>query len=134
MVRAFVVAPAQMHAKLLGRDVLGGVVQRLDVQRDALAEFLEVEVGVLDVPAHAEIGAVELQHEAGFGDGLVFVAHRVGDGVDVGLEILVVVVAEEQRHHAGRGRAHEAFLGLHLRERGLEIVDVGRAPPAGRAR
>ena len=91
---------------------------------DALAEFLEVEIGILDVPAHAEIGAVELQHEAGLGDGLVFVAHRVGDGVDVGLEILVVVVAEEQRHHAGRGGAHEALGVLHLRERRLEIVDV----------
>ena len=27
-----------------------------------------------------EIGTVELQDEAGLGDGLVFVAHRVGDG------------------------------------------------------
>ena len=55
---------------------------------DALAELLEVEVGVLDVPAHAEVGAIDLQHDAGLGDGLVFVAHRVGDGVDVGLESL----------------------------------------------
>ena len=92
---------------------------------DALAERLEIEVGVLDVPAHAEIGAIDLQHEAGLGDGLVFVAHRLGDGVDVGLEILVVVVAEEQRHHAGRGGAHEALGRLHLRQRGLEVVDVG---------
>ena len=65
VVRALVVAPAQMHAKLLGRDVAGGVIERLDVHADALAELLEVEVGVLDVPAHAEIGAVDLQHEAG---------------------------------------------------------------------
>ena len=92
--------------------------------RDALAEFLEVEVGVLDVPAHAEIGAVDLQHEARLGDRLVFVAHRLGDGVEVRLVILVVVVAKEQRHHAGRGRAHEAAGGLHLRERGLQVVDV----------
>ena len=74
-----------------------------------LRNSVEVEVGVLDVAAHAEVGAVDLQDEAGLGDGLVFVAHRVGDGVDVGLVVLVVVVAEEQRHHAGRGRAHEAF-------------------------
>ena len=85
----------------------------------------EVEIGVLDVPAHGEVGAVDLQHEAGLGDGLVFVPHRVGDRVDVGLEILVVVVAEEQRHHAGRGGAHEAAGRLHARERRLEIVDVG---------
>ena len=38
MVRARVVAPAQVHAQLLGRDVAHGVVERLDVQRDAAAE------------------------------------------------------------------------------------------------
>ena len=73
------------------------VVERLDVQLRALAEFGEVEVGILDVPAHAEVGTVDLQHEAGLGDRLVFVAHRVGDGVDVGLEVRVMIVAEEQR-------------------------------------
>ena len=115
MVRALVIAPAQMQADLLGRDVPGRVIERLDVQLDALAERLEIEVGVLDVPAHAEIGAIDLQHDAGFGDGLVFVTHRIGDGVDVGFEILVMVVAEEQRHHAGGSGAHESLGRLHLR-------------------
>ena len=108
MMRTLVVAPAQMHAQLLGRDVGERVVERLDVQRGALAEFVEVEVGVLDVPAHGEVGTVDLQDEAGLGDGLVFVAHRVGDGEEIGLVVLVVLVAEEQRDHAGRRRAHEA--------------------------
>ena len=101
MVRTFVIAPAQVHAELLGRNVFDRVVERLDVQRDALAELFQVEIGVLDVPAHAEIGAIELENEAGICHGLVLVSHRVGDGVDVSLEVLVVVVAEEQRHHAG---------------------------------
>ena len=61
---------------------------------DALAELRKIEVGVLDVPAHAEVGAVDLQHQAGLRDGLVFVAHRLGDGVKIGLVVLVVVVAK----------------------------------------
>jgi len=94
------------------------------MQADALAKAGEVEIGVLDVPAHGEIRAVDLQHEAGFGDGLVFVTHGVGDGVDVALEVLVVIVAEEQRDDAGRGRAHEAARRFHAGERGSEIVSV----------
>ena len=124
VMRAFVVAPAKMHAQLFRRNVGDRMIERLDVQLRALAEFRQAQIGVLDVPAHAEVGAIDLQDEAGLGDGLVFVTHRIGDGVDVGLEILVVVVAEEQRHHAGRGRAHEAAGGLHVLERGLEIVGV----------
>ena len=72
-----------------------------------LAESLDVQVGVLDVAAHAEVGAVDLQHEAGGGDRLVLVAHRLGDGEEIGLVSRIVLVAEEQRDDAGRGGAHE---------------------------
>ena len=124
MVRTFVVAPAQMHAQLLGRDVGERVVERGDVHAGTLAEFGEVEVGVLDVPAHGEVGTVDLQDEAGLGDGLVFVAHRVGDGEQIGLVVLVVLVAEEQRDHARRRRAHERVGAAGGRERALERRDV----------
>ena len=130
MVRTLVVAPAQVQPHLLRRDVAGRVIERRDVRADAAAKFLEVEIGILDVPAHAEVGAIDLQHDAGLGHGLVFVAHRFGDGLEIGVVILVVVVAEEQRHHAGGGGAHEAFGGFHLRERRVEIVGVG--PRRGR--
>ncbi len=67
------------------------------LQLGALAEFGEREIGVLDVAAHGEIGAIDLQHDAGVGDGLVFVAHGVGDGEKIFLVARIVVVAEEQR-------------------------------------
>ena len=52
------------------------------------------------------------------GDRLVLVPHRLGDREEVGLVVLVVVVAEEQRDDAGRGRAHEASAApLHRRSR-----------------
>ena len=54
----------------------------------ALRNVVQVEVGVLDVPAHREVGAVDLQHDAGLGDGLVFVPHRLGDGEQIGLVVL----------------------------------------------
>ena len=79
---------------------------------------------ILDVLAHREVGAIDLQHEAGLGDRLVFVPHRVRDGVEIGLLARIVIVAEEHRHHAGRRRAHEAAARLHGADRGLQIVDV----------
>ena len=99
-----------------------------------LAEGLQIDVVVLDVLAHREIGAIDLQHEARLGDRLVFGAHRVRDGVEIGLLARIVIVAEEHRDHAGRRRAHEAARRLHGAERGFQIVDVGDARPAGRAR
>ena len=110
MMRALVVAPADMDAQLLGRDVRDRMVQRLDVELRGLAEGLQVDVVILDVLAHREVGAIDLQHEAGARHRLVFGAHRIRDGVEIGLLARVVVVAEEHRHHAGRGRAHEAAL------------------------
>src|SRR6266436_2292671 len=55
MMRALVIAPAQMEAQLLPRDVGDGVVERLDVKPRLLAEILDAQMCVLDVPAHGEV-------------------------------------------------------------------------------
>ena len=91
-----------------------------------LAELLQAQIGVLDVPAHAEVGAVDLQDEAGLGHGLVLLAHGLGDGKKVGLVVLVVLVAEEQRDHAGRGRAHEALRRRGASDRSLQVFHVAQ--------
>ena len=91
----------------------------------ALAELLQAQVAVLDVPAHAEVRAVDLQHDAGLGHGLVFMAHGLGNRIEVGLVVLVVVVAEEQRHHAGRGRAHEGLGRFRAGDGRFQVVRVG---------
>ena len=95
------------------------------MHRGALAKLREAELRVLDVPAHGEVGAIDLQHDAGRGDRLIFVAHRIGDGEQIGLLARIVVVAEEQRDDAGRRRAHERVAAADRGERGLEIVDIG---------
>ena len=65
---------------------------------------------VLDVPAHRQIGAVDLQDEAGIDDRLVFLPHRLGDRLEIGLVALVVAVVEEQRDQPRRGGAEKALL------------------------
>ena len=101
MVRALVVAPAQMHTRLVGRDVGQRVVERLDVQAGHGPKFVEAQRSELDVPPHREIRAVDLENEPGPGHRLVLVFHRVGDGEEVRLVGRVVVVAKEEGHDAG---------------------------------
>ena len=84
---------------------------------------------MLDVAAHAQIRAIELQHDAGLGDGLVLVPHRVRNGEDVRLLGRVVLVLEEERDDPRRRRRHEHLLRFHLGERRLEVAHVGLGSP-----
>src|SRR5206468_5653469 len=65
MVRPLVVTPAQVEARPLRRDVRERVVQRLDVEPGHCAELVEAQIRELDVPSHTEVGAIDLQVEAG---------------------------------------------------------------------
>src|SRR5258708_32548906 len=69
MMGAFIVSPAKMHAQLLRRDIGKRMVEGLDMHRGALSEFRETERRILDMPAHREIGPIDLEHDAGPGDG-----------------------------------------------------------------
>src|SRR5215510_5942345 len=79
------------------------------------------------MPAHGEIGTIDLQHETGFRDRLVFVPHGIGDGINVAFEILLVVIAEEQGYDAGRRRAYETANGLYVVQGCFEVlrIDLG---------
>ncbi len=96
VVRALVVPPAEVHARLLGRDTGERLVERLHVKPRHLAELRHAQIGELDVPAHRQVGAIHLEHEARPGHRLVLVLHRLRDGEQVLLVARVVVVAEEQ--------------------------------------
>src|SRR6185295_18583291 len=57
-----------------------------------------------------------------------------GDGVDIRLEVLVVIVAEKQRHDARRSGAQEAAVGTDLVKGGLEIIGIDlRSRPVANA-
>ena len=79
MVRTFVISPAEVQAQPVRRDVLQRVIERFDVEPCLFAEFAEAQLGVLDVPPHREIWAVDLQDQTGLGNGLVFLPHSLGD-------------------------------------------------------
>jgi hypothetical protein len=77
MMRTLVVAPAEMHADALCGNVRERGVERLDMFGGARSKLLQLEIGVLDVPAHREVGAINLKIEAGRDDRFVFRLHRL---------------------------------------------------------
>ncbi len=89
-------------------DVAEGVVEGVDAQLGVLAVGGDVHLGV-DLPGICEIGVVDLEDEAGVDDGLVFLAHGVGDGENVFLVRLVVLVDQPVLDRAGGDGGHEAF-------------------------
>jgi hypothetical protein len=56
---------------------------------------------VLDVPAHRQVGAVDLEDQTGLRHGLVLVLHGLRDRREIRVLGRVMVVAEEERDHAG---------------------------------
>ncbi len=124
VVRPLVVAPAHVEAELLRRHVGRGLVQGLHVQARHRPERGEVEACELDVAAHGEVRAVDLEREPRARHRLVLVAHGLGDGEEVALVVLVVRVVEEERDDAGRGRAEEALAGAGRADRRLQVVGV----------
>src|SRR6266436_5961904 len=99
-----------MQPQAVRRDGLQRMIERLDMELRLLAELGKAQLGELDVPPHGEIRAVDLQDQAGLCDGLVFLPHRLGDSVKIGLFARAMSVVEEQRDDTRRGAAEEGFL------------------------
>ena len=89
-VRPLVIAPAQMHAHRVGRNIRGGVVERRDVALCNAQEFVIRQVLVLVVPSRAEIRRIDLQDKSCLMDRLVFFLQRIGQRRDIGIFVLVV--------------------------------------------
>src|SRR6476660_8490059 len=68
MVRTFIVAPAQVHSELFRGNIHDRMIEGLDVKLRAFAEVCEIQIGILDVASHAEVGTVDLKYETGAGD------------------------------------------------------------------
>ena len=52
-----------------------------------LQELGVAQVGEGEVPAHGQVGAVELEHEAGVVDGVVLLLHHVGQPGQIRLAV-----------------------------------------------
>ncbi len=98
MMRAFVIAPAQVQAQLLGTRIAQRMIEGFDVQQCAFAELLQIQIRILDVPSHRQIRTIDLQYEARREQSRVFAAHRLGDGIEVLLLARVEVISKEQGH------------------------------------
>ena len=113
----------QPHA--VGGQPFGRGIERGDVAfGDVFQKLVVGEMTVLVVARGSEVGGVDLQHEAGFDDRLVFVPHHLGERADISVFGRVVEVDDEAREDARRRRRHEDLGGLRLRGRRLEPRDV----------
>ena len=87
--------------------------------------------------SHGEIWTIDLQIKARIYDGSVFIAHGVGDGLEVLLAGRVIFVAEKERNDTRRSGAHEAMRGAGRLHGGAEVGCVAAgwraiAQPNGR--
>ena len=94
-----------------------------------LAIVVDAHVGE-HLPAVGQVRIVDLEVQAGVGDGLVLLVHGVGDGEQELLVGRVVLVAQPVLDGAGRDRGQEA-LDVQALQRGLQVGDVrrGRSAP-----
>ena len=90
-----------MHADAFRRHFAQRVVQRLDLQVRIAQEFGVVHIAELDVPAHGQIGCVDLQVKTGRHDGFVLGRHGIGERLQIQLGAGVVRVGLEHRDHPG---------------------------------
>ena len=113
-----------MQPDALGRQAADRMVQGVDPGRRELLVIGDARLGVDLVPALGEARVVELQHDSGLDDLPVFLAHRVGAGVEellVGLVVFVVDARAAGRRDCG----HEAFRDPGRAHRRLQVGDVG---------
>src|SRR2546423_13900140 len=85
MMWTLVVTPAKMDAHAVRWNVNQRGVQHFDMHLDVLAELRHTRTGKLDMSAHREVGAIDLEHEARPSDHLVFRFHRLAERNDIGL-------------------------------------------------
>ena len=76
------------------------------------------------MPCVREIRIVDLQHEFGVDDRLVFLPHGVCDSEQIGFIARVVLVLHPVFHSAGRDRRQKSFFDLLALECCLQIVNV----------
>src|SRR6266545_1938990 len=119
-----IAAPAHMEAHRLLRDIPQGVVEGIDAQRGELAILWDAHVTV-NLPRIRQVRVVNLEQEAGVGDGLVLLMHGIRDGVEKILIALVILVFHPMLDGPGRHSRQKRLLLLHTLEGSFEVVDVG---------
>ncbi len=124
MMRPFIIAPAEVHPQPVGGNVCQRAVQCFHMFRGALAKLAEFKVGVLDMTAHPQVGAIDLEIETRGDDRLVFGLHRRGDRSEIGALARIIVVVKEEGYDARRRGRHERPLRGLVADSCRQIIDV----------
>src|SRR5262245_53310017 len=74
--------------------------------------------------SHSQIRAIDLEHESGLANGVVFLLHDVSQTGKIGLAARVVLVAQEMRDDSRRGSSHKSLGGLHPGQRRFKVRDI----------
>src|SRR5215472_11235178 len=98
-----------MEADAVLREAAQRMVQRLDPDHDELPVVFDRRLGIYHVPARRGRRIVELEDEPGIEDCPVFLAHRLGAGIEEVLVALVKGVWDAVRAAWGDG-GHEPLL------------------------
>jgi hypothetical protein len=94
-----------------------------------LTKLCEAQLRVLNMASHGEIGAIDLQHDAGIDDAFIFDPHRFGDRMEIAFLVRIVIVAKKQRDHTRRCGAHEGLATAVCPQRRRQVADVGLRRP-----
>mmetsp|Transcript_34791 Transcript_34791/g.76524 ORF Transcript_34791/g.76524 Transcript_34791/m.76524 type:complete len:293 (-) Transcript_34791:3492-4370(-) len=133
VVRASVVAPADVDPHLCRRHCGQRRVERSDVHVGDRGELLVAQVGKARVAPHREIGAVDLQHKPARRDRLILWPHRLSESLHKGRMVAVVTVLAEDSERPGRGHRPESSLGRAARRRECLHKRCERISQLGRA-
>ena len=125
VVRPLVVAPADVHAHLCGRNVGERVVERLDVCAATLRNSSSLRSWKPVWRDIARSGQSTCSTKSGRGDGLVFRPHRFGNRLRCRPRGWGNAIGKERCDDAGRSGIEEALDRRICRECGAEVGDVG---------
>src|SRR5579863_5945162 len=78
IMRTLIIAPADVQAGAIGRDVQKRPIDRGDDHLDEIEEILEWPIGEGGVTFESEVGCINLKYEATRNDGFIFDAKGVG--------------------------------------------------------
>src|SRR3984885_15766160 len=92
--------------------------------RGALPKLGQFKIGVLDMTAHPQVGAIDLKIETCGDDRLVFRLHRRGDRREISALTRIIVVVKEKGYDARRRGGHERPLRGLVPDSCLQVIDV----------
>jgi hypothetical protein len=99
------------------------VVERLHAQGRVAAVVVDAHAGE-HLPAVGQVWVVDLKDDAGVGNSLVLVVHRVCDGEEELFVVAIVMIEEPVLDGAGRNRRQISLCVAHTLHRRLDVLDI----------